>query len=69
MYSIKLDDDSKKKTAKGIVRNAIENHLKHAQYKHILDPGERMTSTTRMIRMRMIRYLNCQCHKDIIVCL
>ena len=40
MYSIKLDDDSEKKTAKGIVRNVIKNHLKHAQYKHILDTGE-----------------------------
>ena len=50
MYSIKLDDDSEKKTAKGIVRNVIKNHLKHAQYKHILDTGERMTSSMKMIR-------------------
>ena len=50
MYSIKLDDDSKEKTAKGIVRNVIKNHLKHAQYKQILDTGERMTSCTKMIR-------------------
>ena len=50
MYSIKLDDDSEKKTAKGKVRNVIKNHLKHAQYKHILDTGERMTSSMKMIR-------------------
>ena len=50
MYSIKLDDRSQKKTAKGIVRNVIKNHLKHAQYKHILDTGERMTSSMEMIR-------------------
>ena len=50
MYSIKLDDDSEKKTAKGIVRNVIKNHLKHAQYKQILDTGERMTSSMKMIR-------------------
>ena len=49
-YSIKLDDHSEKKTAKGIVRNVIENHLKHAQYKHILYTGERMTSSMKMIR-------------------
>ena len=50
MYSIKLDDDSGKKTAKGIVRNGIKNHLKHAQYEQILDTGERMTSSRKMIR-------------------
>ena len=50
MYSIKLDDDSGKKTAKGIVRNVIKNHLKYAQYKHILDTGGRMTSSMKMIR-------------------
>ena len=50
MYSVKLDDDSEKKTAKGIVRNVIKNQLKHAQYKHILDTGERMTSSMKMIR-------------------
>ena len=50
MYFIKLDDDSEKKTAKGIARNVIKNHLKHAQYKHILDTGERMTSSMKMIR-------------------
>ena len=50
MYSIKLDDDSEKKTAKGIARNVIKNHLKHAQYKHILDSGEKMTSSMKLIR-------------------
>ena len=50
MYSIKLDDDSEKKTAKGIVRNVIKNHLKHDNYKHILESGERMNSSMKMIR-------------------
>ena len=50
IYSIELDDDSEKKTAKGIVSIVIKNHLKHAQYKHILDTGERMTSSMKMIR-------------------
>ena len=50
MYSIKLDDDSEKKTAKGIVRNVIKNHLKHNNYKHILETGERMNSSMKMIR-------------------
>ena len=50
MYSIKLDDDSEKKTAKGIVRNVIKNHLKHDNYKHILKTGERMNSSMKMIR-------------------
>ena len=45
MYSIKLDDDSEKKTAKGIVRNVIENHLKHENFKSILETGERMNSS------------------------
>ena len=50
MYSIKLDDDSEKKTAKGIVRNVIKNHLKHDNYRHILETGERMNSSMKMIR-------------------
>ena len=50
MYSIKLDDDSEKKTAKGIVRNVIKNPLKHDNYKHILETGERMNSSMKMIR-------------------
>ena len=50
MYSIKLDDDSEKKTAKGIVRNVIKNHLKHENYKQILETGERMNSSMKMIR-------------------
>jgi len=50
MYSIKLDDDSEKKTAKGIVRHVIKKHLKHENYKQILDSGGRMNSSMKMIR-------------------
>ena len=50
MYSIKLDDGSEKKTAKGIVSNVIKNHLKHENYKQILETGERMNSSMKMIR-------------------
>ena len=50
MFSIKLDDNSEKKTAKGIVSNGIKTHLKHDNYKQILDSGERMTSNMKMIR-------------------
>ena len=50
MYSIKLDDDSEKKTAKGIVRNVIKKHLKHEQYKSILETGDRINSSMKMIR-------------------
>ena len=50
MYSIKLDDDSEKKTAEGIVRNVIKNHLKHDNYKQISETGERMNSSMKMIR-------------------
>ena len=50
MYSMKLNDSSEKKTAKGIVSNVIKNHLKHAQYKHILETGEKMNSNMKMIR-------------------
>ena len=56
MYSIELDDQSEKKTAKGIVRNVIKNHLKHGNYKQILDSGERMTSNMKMIRSSIIMY-------------
>ena len=50
MYSIKLDDDSEKKMAEGIVRNLIKNHLKHDNYKSFLETGERMNSSMKMIR-------------------
>ena len=50
MYSMKLDDASEKRTAKGIVRNVIKNHLKHDNYKQILETGERMNSTMKIIR-------------------
>ena len=50
MYSIKLDDDSEKKTAKGIVRNVIKKYLKHENYKQILETGGRMNSSMKMIR-------------------
>ena len=50
MYSIKLDDGSDKKTAKGIVRNVIKNNLKHENYKRILETSDRMNSNMKMIR-------------------
>ena len=50
MYSIKLDDDSGKKTAKGIVRNVNKKHLKHEQYKSILETDDRINSSTKMTR-------------------
>ena len=50
MYSLKLDDNSEKKTAKGIVRSVMKNHSKHDNYKHILETGERMNSSMKMIR-------------------
>ena len=50
MYSIQLDDDSEKKTAKGIVRSVIKKHLKHENYKQILGTGGRMNSSMKMIR-------------------
>ena len=44
-----MDGDSEKKTAKGIVRNVIKNHLKHGNYKQIFDTGERMSSSMKII--------------------
>ena len=50
MYSIKLNDDTEKKTAKGIVKNVIKKHLKHEHYKRILETGDIMNSSMKMIR-------------------
>ena len=50
MYSIKLDDVTEKKTAKGIVRNVIKKHLKHENYKRIIETGDIMNSSMKMIR-------------------
>ena len=50
MYSIKLDDESEKKTAKGIARNVIKNHIKHDNYKLISESGKTINSSIKMIR-------------------
>ena len=50
MYLIKLDDDTEKKTANGIVRNVIKKPLKHENYKRILETGDIMHSSMKMIR-------------------
>ena len=50
MYSMKLDENSEKKTTEGIVRNVIKNHLKHDNHKCILETGERMKSSMKMLR-------------------
>ena len=39
-----------KKSAEGNVRNAMKNNLTHDNYKHILETGERMNSSMKMIR-------------------
>ena len=64
MYSIKLDDDSEKKTAKSIVRNAIKNHFKHDNYKQTLETGDRMNSSMKMIRSFDHQYIYCECDKE-----
>ena len=40
----------RRKQLKGIVRNVIKNHLKHDNYKQILESGDRMNSSMKMIR-------------------
>ena len=50
MYSIKLDNDIEKKTAKGIVKSVIKSDLKHETYKNILESGGKMYSNMKVIR-------------------
>jgi hypothetical protein len=50
MYSMKLDNDIEKKTAKGIVKCVIRNELKHETYKSILESGGKMSSNMKVIR-------------------
>ena len=50
MYSIKLDNEVEKRTAKGIVKNVIEKELKHEIYKNILKTGDKMYSEMKVIR-------------------
>ena len=50
MYSMKLDNDIEKKTAKGIVKCVIKNELKHETYKNILESGGKMCSSMKVIR-------------------
>ena len=53
-YSIKLDDDTEKKTAKGIVRYVIKKHSKHEHYKRILETGDIMNSSMKKEYVVMI---------------
>jgi len=50
MYSIKLDNDIEKKTAKGIVKCVIKNRLKHEIYRDILESGGKLYSEMKIIR-------------------
>jgi len=50
MYSIKLDNGTEKKTAKGIIRNVVQRELRHETYKHILETSGQMYSNMRVIR-------------------
>ena len=50
MYSIKLDNDIEKKTAKGIVKSVIKSDLKHETYKNILESGGKMYFNMKIIR-------------------
>ena len=50
MYSIKLDNDIEKKTAKGIVKCVTKNKLKHETYKNILESSGKLYSDMKIIR-------------------
>ena len=50
MYSVQLDNEKEKKTAKGVVKNVIIKELKHELYKNILETSGKMRSKMKVIR-------------------
>ena len=63
MYSIKLDNDIEKKTAKGIVRHVIKKELKHETYKYILETSGKMYSDMKVIRSEKHQIYTMNLHK------
>ena len=50
MYSIKLDNEVEKRTAKGIVKNVFKKELKHEIYQNIFKTDDKMYSEMKVIR-------------------
>ena len=50
MYSIKFDNDTEEKKAKGVKKYVVKKVLKHENYNQILTSGEKMYSTMNVIR-------------------
>ena len=50
MYSVWLDNETEKKTAKGVVKSVIKKELSHATYKNILETSGKMYSNMKVIR-------------------
>ena len=50
MYSVLLDNETEKKTAKGVVRSVVKKELSHATYKNILETSGKMYSNMKVIR-------------------
>ena len=63
MYSIKLDNDEEKKTAKGIVKSVIKKELKHEIYKDILETSGKMYSDMKVIQSEKHEIYTMNLHK------
>jgi hypothetical protein len=52
MYSIKLDNDTEEKRAKGVKKYVVKKVLKHETYNQILSLGKNIYSTMKMIKSK-----------------
>ena len=63
MYSIKLDNEVEKRTAKGIVKNVIQKELKHEIYKNVLETSGKMYSDMKVIKSEKHEIYTMKLHK------
>ena len=63
MYSIKLDNEEDKRTAKGIVKNVIKKELKHEIYKNVLETSGKMYSDIKVIKSEKHEIYTMKLHK------
>ena len=63
MYSIELDNEEDKRTAKGIVKNVIKKELKHEIYKNVLETSGKMYSDMKVIKSEKHEIYTMKLHK------
>ena len=67
MYSY-IKNDEKGKTAKGIRKNVIKNHIKHEDYKEVLLNNEQLHHKIKTIRSQRHQLGSYEINKESLTC-